>query len=144
MKYVSENYPAIEITIRTVISKINKDDIENIGNLLSDTFNYFDRWKLYQFTPVGQGFINSEKCHISSDEFLKITDKILKKFRFNIFIFPSERRIGRYIFIGPDGNIFGIDEKGQYKVVSNFKTNSKKEIEKSIIELIKLKSNKPL
>jgi len=139
--YLHKNYPRIKITVRTVISKINSDDILNIGAMLADFSDCFDRWKIYQFTPIGYGLLNKNMCYISTDEFQRISSRILSSYKFNILIFTSEQRIGRYIFVGSEGNIFGVDNKGSYKIIGNFITSSKKVIEKGITELLNVTRN---
>lgn len=51
---IKPNYPYIEVTVRTVVSKVNIVEIENVGELLETQRGLFDRWKLYHFAPVGK------------------------------------------------------------------------------------------
>lgn len=104
------------------MSKVNKDDIKNIGKLLEGKEGQFDRWKLYQFTPVSIGSHHKDKFEISQGEFEDIAKIIIDQFpKLPIVVYPSHQRVGRYVFLGPEGNIFGVDDTEGYKIVGNLK-----------------------
>lgn len=53
MKVVRKYCPDTIIKIGTVVSKINKENIESIGNILYNNNNISPNvWRLYQFTPL--------------------------------------------------------------------------------------------
>jgi len=125
LHFVRKHCPTIEITVRTVVSKVNKDEILNIGAFLKDQGNVFDRWKLYQFTPVSIGARHREEHELNTEEFNNIALKAKTNFpQLRIVDYPSDQRVGKYVFIGPEGNIFGVDKDGEYKVVGNLNQSS--------------------
>lgn len=120
MDLLFTEHSKIEVTVRTVVSKVNKDDIENIGRLLENKEGKFDRWKLYQFTPVSMGLHCKDKFEISQVEFEDIAKTIINQFpKLPIIAYSSHQRVGRYVFLGPEGNIFGVDDTEGYKIVGN-------------------------
>ena len=122
MDLLSTGYPEIEVTVRTVVSKVNRDDIKNIGKLLEGKEGQFDRWKLYQFAPVSIGSHHKDKFEISQEEFESIAKMITDQFpKLPIVAYPSHQRVGRYVFLGPEGNIFGVDDTEDYRIVGNLK-----------------------
>lgn len=140
---LSEDYPEIEVTIRTVLSKINKDDIGNMGKLLGELKGRFDRWKLYQFAPVNTGLGNRDKFEVSQAEFERITRKTVDQFPgLPIVVYPSEQRTGRYVFLGPEGNIFGVGEDGDYFTVGNYLKMSTEETIIRVAEMTDVSRNK--
>lgn len=127
----------IEITIRTVVSKVNKHDIPAIGKLLNGQKMNWDRWKIYQFTPVSIGAENKSLHKISDAEFNKIGRQILNAWpESSIQIYPSNDRIGKYFFLGPDGGIFGVGNDGMYKRLGLFQEMSKNQLARAIDNLI--------
>lgn len=142
MDLLSTEYPEIEVTVRTVVSKVNKDDIRNIGNLLEGKEGQFDRWKLYQFAPVSIGSHHRDKFEISQEEFENIAKMLVNQFpKLPIVAYPSQQRIGRYIFLGPEGNIFGVGDNGDYFTVGNFFKMSREEIVSRVAGMIDVNRN---
>ncbi|MBI1863002.1 radical SAM protein [Candidatus Microgenomates bacterium] len=134
--------PDIEVTIRTVVSAVNEDDIEQIGEVLAEHKDAFNRWKLYQFSPVSIGAEHKDEHEISSERFGAITSAVVSKFdSLNVQIYPSEQRVGRYVFIGPEGNIFGVGDDGDYKIVGNFLSMNEEEIYDGIKGLVSPQRN---
>lgn len=122
LNYIKSINKNLYVTIRTVLSKENFADLFNIAYLLDKNKFKFDRWKIYQFSPFGRGSINENKYHISSEQFLKLTRTIEKRFP-NIKIETSlqEDGVGRYVFINPQGAIYGVSNlSGKYTNCSNF------------------------
>ncbi len=137
LRLVRHLNPLIEITIRTVVSKVNKDDILAIGKLLNLQKENWDRWKLYQFTPVSIGEKNQDLHNISTSEFKKIGRQVLKTWpNSSIQIYAMDDRIGKYFFLGPEGNVFGVGKDGMYKKLGLFQEMSKNELIKAINSLI--------
>lgn len=133
---IKPSYPHIEVTVRTVVSKVNRAEVERVGELLETQRALFDRWKLYHFAAVGIGENYEEEHEITLEEFLATTDSLKKRFTsLNIKIYPNNNRRGKYVFIGSDGNIIGVGEHGENKVVGNFIDASEDEIMTSIRDL---------
>lgn len=123
MGLLAAEYPGIEVTIRTVVSKVNKDNIVSMGKLLETKGGQFDRWKLYQFVPVSIGLHHKEKFEISEGEFEDVTRTVIDQFpELPIVTCPSRQRVGRYVFLGPEGSIFGVDDTGEgHRLVGNLR-----------------------
>jgi len=122
LELLSQSYPDVHVTVRTVVSKVNSDDIESIGGLLASKKDMFDRWKLYQFAPVSIGAGNQDEFNISTAHFMGIVGQVSEKFPdLPIASYPSENRVGRYVFIGPEGNIFGVDATEGYRTTGHVK-----------------------
>jgi MoaA/NifB/PqqE/SkfB family radical SAM enzyme len=129
--------PKIEITIRTVVSKINKNNIIEIGKLLNRQKENWDRWKLYQFTPVSIGAKNQNLHNISTSEFKIIGRLVLKTWpNSSIQIYAMDDRIGKYFFLGPEGGVFGVGNDGMYKRLGLFQEMSKSKLTRAINSLI--------
>jgi len=140
--YTKINYPRIQITVRTVVSKTNLSDILNIGQLLVKYQQYFDRWKIYEFTPVSVGKKYLLEHKLKLREFQHTMSSLLNKYSsLPITIYPSEHRIGRYLFIGPDGDISVVDQKGEYKNIGNFYNISKTKLIKNVKSLVDITRN---
>lgn len=119
---VSGQYPNIDITVRTVLTKVNQNDIEAIGELVQKKQAKIHKWKIYQFAPVSIGAQNAEQFEMPNHVFYSIGEKLHQRFPdMPIQMYPSEQRSGRYVFLGPEGNVSGVDEKGEYKISGNLK-----------------------
>lgn len=127
-KIVREFNPDIEITMRTVVSNVNLDDIGAIGDLLETRTELFDRWKLYQFAPVSIGAEQRDKHEISDNVFTKTITQLQSRYDFPIVGQSNQQRVGRYIFVDPQGGIFGVDNKGDYKTVAHFSHDAPEKI----------------
>jgi MoaA/NifB/PqqE/SkfB family radical SAM enzyme len=113
--------PAIEITVRTVVSRVNQDDIADIGALLARHRALWDRWKLYQFTPVSIGAAHRAEHELADAAFTAIVAAVRTEWPdLPIVGYPSERRVGRYLFVGPEGNVYGVDGDGAYLTVGTW------------------------
>ena len=142
MKMVRELYPHIEITIRTVVSQVNKRNITAIGMLLERYQNSFNRWKIYHFTPVSIGAENSQEHAIGIAEFNTIVSSVKSLFpHLNITSLSHNQRIGRYIFIGPDGNIFGVSDGVTYTVVGTWRQLLNNKLDHLLEQVVDLDRN---
>lgn len=140
LELVSGHYPEIHTTVRTVVSRQNIYDIHNIGHILNQRSAMFDRWKIYQFTPVSIGLAHLDEHYLSRSEFDSVTESLHFP-ELNVEIYPNEQRTGRYVFVGPEGNIFGVDESGNYRVVSNFLNNNEDEVLTGIRQILNPSKN---
>ena len=70
LRYFKENPPSFLVKVGTVISAININDLLNIGNVIYDPNVYSpDVWRLYEFTPLGDGIYRKERHEISPQKF---------------------------------------------------------------------------
>lgn len=129
-------YPDVNITVRTVASKVNKDDIVDIGKVLSNYEGLFDRWKIYQFAPVSIGKDHADEHEMNSQEFTDIASEASQQLNTPTRIYSSTERVGRYVFVGPEGNLFGVGDNGDYKVVGNFEENTPDQLVESMQTLV--------
>ena len=143
LNYIKKTNKNNFLTVRTVLSKKNFKDIEKIGEVLESRCGEFDRWKIYQFAPFGRGGRNKKEFFISSNKFLKRIEELKIRFK-NIDIQASlcKDGIGRYLFINPQGDIYGVkNSKGIYNNGVNFFNSTELEIKNSIIDLFELSKN---
>lgn len=98
------------IKIGTVVSKVNKDDIINLGKLLyADKILAPDVWRLYQFTPLGEGLLNRDYHEISDDDFKFLVMKVKAAFQDrSIGSLSNEESNDTYLFIAPDLEFVGL------------------------------------
>jgi len=113
---VRARYPNIEITIRTVVSRVNIADIEDLGRLLEGRADYFDRWKLYQFTPFSIGEAHRDEHAITDGEFLALMERVrrLDGLGGRALGQMGGDAKGRYLFVGPLGDVYGVNDVGTY------------------------------
>lgn len=97
------------IKIGTVVSAINKDDITNIGRVLfdSDVRAKPSAWRLYQFTPLGDGVESRSLHELSDDEFQKIVERTKTQFpSAPVSELSNAFSNDSYLFISPSGNLY--------------------------------------
>ncbi len=122
MHFVKQHHAHIEVTIRTVVSKVNSHDISNIGQVLSDLRSFWDRWKLYEFNPISIGDMNRNEHELAHDMFDEIVLAITQRWpEFPIVPHPVDIRTGRYLFIGPDGELFAAGPHGSDVIVGSWR-----------------------
>lgn len=142
LDYLRTNHPDIEITLRTVISNVNKDDITRIGELLMRRETAPNRWKIYQFSPVSIGASHRDEHDISDIDFRHISENIMQMFpNLTIVAYPTVLRTGKYVFIGPEGNVFGVSEGGDYSTMGNMLSSSTAELLSGIKNLVRYDRN---
>ncbi|MDF1678035.1 MAG: radical SAM protein [Legionellaceae bacterium] len=116
ISYVQQEYPNIDLTVRTVVAKPNLAFVSKIGSVLLHSGIKPEklRWKIYQVNPIGprKGEILNGDWLISSEEF----NQTIKHCRtltpeLNICSQPYDKHVGRYFMIFPDGTTHVI-EKG--------------------------------
>jgi len=108
-----KNPPKHIVKIGTVVTKINKEDIVNIGNILYSTPKSYqpDVWRIYEFSPLGEGLKNREKFEISEREFVEIINRVKAKF-------PNQK-ISALTDSDSDDSYFFINPKQELEVLSN-------------------------
>lgn len=110
IKMVKEAKPGICVTVRTVVTQINSDDIGDIGRLLSDMPDgYIDKWKIYQcLPPSGEKMLNWDNLRVSDEKFKEIVTHVRDLFpSLNIVSqdMASQIKNGGYVFVRPNGDI---------------------------------------
>lgn len=108
LKNFYKNPPKHIVKIGTVVTKINKEDIVNIGKILYGTPKSYQPnvWRIYEFSPLGEGLKNRKKFEISKKEFAKIVDKIKTNFpNQKISILTNSDSDDSYFFINPKQEI---------------------------------------
>ena len=95
----------IKIKIGTVVSKLNILDLDGIYNLLTTLKNKPDVWRLYEFSPLGEGLLNREKFEITPELFLNSTEKYLHSTEINVSRLTNKDSNDAYIFLHPNMDI---------------------------------------
>lgn len=116
MGIVKELRPDVRLTVRTVVSRVNYDDVEAIGYLINDLPFEVDRWKLYQFTPTGAyGSIDPEEHLVADSRFQEIVESMTDMFpNLNVESLSTAGRRGRYFFVMPNGSASGVFDGSGY------------------------------
>ena len=143
MSLVRTQYPTIEITIRTVISRVNSFKIESLARLLEMRTEFFDRWKIYQFTPFSIGAANRREHEIGDEDFRMVMSRIEASCGFCgrvVFQTASEAK-GRYIFVGPLGDVYGVNNVGEYCVAGSVLSDDLEQLSKDISRRVDEKRN---
>lgn len=123
----------IKVNINTVVSKINKDYIEDLGSFLS---NYnLNAWRIFKFAPLREtAKKNRKEFEISSVDF-KMNKSIftsfpkIKKVEFR----EDDDMQNKYVLIMPNGNVM-ITEKDGDVTIGNLLENNLSELLKNRVE----------
>ncbi len=119
----------VPVNIKTLVTEVNKEDIENIGNLLQN--KPIKYWSLLEFNPLGKGLINKNKYFLLSKDFKKIAEKVINQFpkiKIKTRKFMSKKE--KYCFIAADGKVYTNSEEKDV-LIGDLKTNSLSSIIKS-------------
>jgi MoaA/NifB/PqqE/SkfB family radical SAM enzyme len=113
IKFVQETYPKIKLTIRTVLSKKNADDIVNIPEALKANGVNIEtiRWKIYQIAATGptKEYISSrsEEWLIDDDNAKEVVTRIKDKYGEKLVEYQdTSLKLNRYLHIDPRGKMF--------------------------------------
>lgn len=131
LDFIKENNINIKLKINTLVSKINKDEVVNVGKIL-DKYN-IERWRLFKFMPLRNCAIsNSTNFEISNEEFRQVVSDVKNLYGKHIHI--SERNKDKiqsyYLLINPVGDfiitenmkdrkIYNIEEEN-YEILKNY------------------------
>ena len=143
LKIFYKNNPIHQVKIGTVVSKVNINDLENIGRYLFENPNFKapDTWRLYEFSPLGDGKKNRKKFEITTNEFNKIINKLKKRFpNANISALTNEDSNDSYFFIHPTmqlqvltndiyqnlGDVRKMNSTDLLRIIDNYKSAIKK------------------
>lgn len=95
----------IPVNIKSLITKINKDEIIKIGKVLENLDIKY--WSLLEFIPLNRGALHKDKFQLSSDEFNNISENIKKEFLgMDIRTRSFKNSDGQYCFIAPNADIY--------------------------------------
>lgn len=110
LKLIKKTNNKIITKVGTVVSKINYDTLDKLGKLLYENEKYApDVWRLYQFTPLGEGKKTKSKFYITDSEFDEVVKKIKDKFpNRNIGSLSNAESNDTYIFIAPNMELVGL------------------------------------
>lgn len=119
LDFIKDNNINIKVKINTLISKINKDEVADIGRTL-EKYN-IERWRLFKFIPLRNCAINNSlSFKISDKEFKNVVLDVKKLYGEHIQI--SERNEDKiqsdYLLINSVGD-FIITEKMKDKKIYN-------------------------
>ena len=95
----------VPVNVKTLITKINKNEIEKIGKILSNLPIKY--WSLLEFVPLNRGKTNQSNFLLKPAEFNEICAKIKNEFPLvdiKIRKFSSSER--GYCFIAPNGKVY--------------------------------------
>lgn len=120
----------VPVNVKTLITKINKKDIKNIGQILCN--KNIQYWSLLEFNPLGRGLDNKNKYFLPTKEFELITKKLLESFpKMEIKIRRFKSQPEKYCFIDVQGKVYTNTKKGDI-LIGNLKNNS-------LLSILKLK-----
>lgn len=113
LNYIKKNNIDIKVKINTLVSKINKDEIVDIGNVL-DKYK-IERWRLFKFMSLrNYAICNNQNFKITDDEFKYVVENVRKVYGKNMQISErNEDAIQSYYLI--------INSIGDFIITENFK-----------------------
>jgi MoaA/NifB/PqqE/SkfB family radical SAM enzyme len=119
----------IPVNVKTLVTKINQDDIVNIGKIVS---GYpIEYWSLLEFNPINKGLLNKDRFYLTSNEFNKVSKNTINffpKLRIKMRKFASNP--DSYCFIASNGDIYRyLNGKGDVRVGNVFDIGLKKILE---------------
>lgn len=95
----------ISVNVKTLITKINKDEIYKIGKILGDLPIKY--WSLLEFIPINKGKINQDNFLLEENEFNDICAKIKDEFPLiDIRTRKFTKSKDNYCFIAPNGAVY--------------------------------------
>jgi MoaA/NifB/PqqE/SkfB family radical SAM enzyme len=95
----------VEVNVKTLVTKVNYKDIENIGKAL--TGKPIKYWSLLEFNPINRGKVYKDKFYLTERSFDTISKKMVKLFP-NLLIRIRKMRSNpeSYCFIAANGEVF--------------------------------------
>lgn len=96
----------IDLKVNTLVTRINKDEIMNIGRLLEK--HDISQWSVFQFNPVNRGRSYQSELDISNEEFSRIEDRIRRyEFPFRVKI-SRKKNEDTFFIISPQGIAYSV------------------------------------
>lgn len=129
LDFIQKNEIDVKIKINTLVSKINKDEVTNIGKTL-EKYN-IERWKLFKFMPLRNCAIsNSTNFEISDEEFRQVVSNVKDLYGKYIQISEcNEDKIQSYYLL--------INSVGDFIITENMKDKKIYNIEEENYEILK-------
>lgn len=119
-KILEDNIP---VNVKTLVTKINADDIVNICKLLEG--KKIDYWTLEEFNPINRGRYFKTKFELDGatfDKIIKDVNDTVKDTVIKVRLFKSQPE--KYCFIAPNADIYTfIPEKGDVLIGNMLSTN---------------------
>ncbi len=138
IEYIRKNYPNIKIKINTMVSKLNKDEVINIGKLIEGKVY---SWKLGKFFSSGYGKNFEDMFEISVEDFEKVVKNCKEKYeKINIVdqeFIPEEDEIYN-IFIDCYGRV-NVHTDAGIKSYENIVDLEKMGVKKNVDKVCNLK-----
>jgi MoaA/NifB/PqqE/SkfB family radical SAM enzyme len=121
----------ISINIKTLVTKINKNEIRKIGKILCDLPIKY--WSLLEFIPLNRGKLNQSNFLLQKNEFDVICAKIKNEFpSMDIRTRKFADTKDKYCFIAPNGDVYThVKEEGD-SLVGNINSNELNSLIKKI------------
>jgi MoaA/NifB/PqqE/SkfB family radical SAM enzyme len=121
----------MSISVKTLVTRVNYNDIVNIGNLLVDkTIKY---WSLLEFNPINRGKIHKDKFYISAKEFDAVTKQAVNTFpTIDVRVRKLRREPEKYCFILSNGEVFTYDGEAEDKQIGDLQKTSLAEVIKAL------------
>jgi MoaA/NifB/PqqE/SkfB family radical SAM enzyme len=117
----------VPVNIKTLVTKVNFNDILNIGEVLRDKPIAY--WSLLEFNPINRGKLHKSKFYLTKGEFNKTVRKIknnIKGLNIRVRLFKSEPQ--SYCFIDASGKVYTfLPNKGDV-LIGDLKNNSLKSL----------------
>lgn len=113
----------IPVSIKTLVTKINREDIKNIGRLLQD--KPISYWSLLEFNPLGRGLVHKEKFYLPRKDFVLIAKNIVAIFpNIQIRIREFRSKPEKYCFITANEEVYTNTFKNGDILIGNLKKDS--------------------
>lgn len=128
LNFIKENKINIKVKINTLVSKVNKFEIVNVGKTLK--CYDIDRWRLFKFIPLRNFAIsNSSDFEISDDEFTKIVSNVKRMYKDYMQISErNEEKIQSYYLL--------INSMGDFIITENMKDKKIYNIDEENYEIL--------
>lgn len=95
----------VPVNVKTLVTKVNKSDIEKIGEILADKPILY--WSLLEFNPIGRGLKNKDKYFLTSREFRELSKRVTRLFpNISIRIREFRTRPEKYCLVSASGKVF--------------------------------------
>lgn len=112
----------IPVSIKTLITKTNKGEIEKIGTILNNLPIAY--WSLLEFTPLNRGKLNQNVFLLEPSEFDNICTEVKSAFpSINVKIKKFCDCKNNYCFIAPNGDVFTYDKNRGDVLIGNITSN---------------------
>lgn len=126
-----------EFSIKTVVTKINKDYIFSMIPIINKYKPSF--WSLFQFRPIREGDLNKSKFSISEVEFYKVINKLQGNVNVKLNVLSAKNASSYPIFlISGKGKVYTNNLSGDILIGSLYK-NSIQELWKKILRINPIK-----